>query len=98
MDFESHIQGEKPVLVEYYANWCEPCKLLIPILQEVKEQAGERAIVLRINIEQDKSYADDYQVYSVPTLILFKRGHVLWRKAGLISANEILEHLNLLIG
>jgi thioredoxin 1 len=97
MDFESHIQGAKPVLVEYYAGWSEPCKLLIPVLQEVKEQAGDRATVLQIDIEQDKPYADDYQVYAVPTLILFKQGHVLWRKTGLASAHEILEHLNLLM-
>lgn len=97
MDFESHIQGVKPVLAEYYADWCEPCKLLIPVLQEVMEQTGERATVLQIDIERDKSYADDYQVYSVPTLILFKQGHILWRKNGLASAHEILEQLNLLM-
>lgn len=97
MDFESHIQGTKPVVVEYYAHWSEPCKLLIPVLQEVKEQAGDRATVVRINIDEDKPFADDYQVYSVPTLILFKQGQVIWRKTGLTSAHEILEHLNLLM-
>lgn|SRR5689334_11288909 len=97
MDFESHIEGKKPVLVEYYADWCEPCKLLVPVLQEVKETAGDRATVLRINIDQDQPYANDYSVFSVPTLILFKQGKIFWRKNGITSSHEILEHLNLLM-
>ena len=97
MDFESHIKGKKPVLVEYYADWCEPCKLLTPVLHAVKEIAGDRAVVLRIDIENDKSYAEDYHVASVPTLILFKQGNIFWRKNGIPSAHEILEHLNLLM-
>ncbi|MGZ3839294.1 MAG: thioredoxin family protein [Flavisolibacter sp.] len=97
MDFESHINGRKPVLVEYYADWCEPCKLLVPVLQEVKETAGDRAVVLRINIDEDKPFAEDYQVYTVPTLIVFKEGNERWRKNGISSSHEILEHLNLLM-
>lgn len=97
VDFESHIQGNKPVLVEYYADWCEPCKLLVPVLQQVKEVAGDRATVLRINVDVDKSYADDYKVIAVPTLIIFKQGQVIWRKNGLSSPHEVLEQLNLLM-
>lgn len=97
MDFESHIQGCKPVLVEYYADWCKPCKLLVPVLQEVKETAGDGATLLRINIDEDKPYATDYNVYTVPTLILFKEGSMIWRKNGITSSHEILQHLNLLM-
>ena len=97
MNFESHIQGEKPLLVEYYADWSEPCKLLVPVLQQVKETAGDRAVILRINIDEDKAYAEDYQVYTVPTLLLFHRGQIIWRKNGISSSHEILEHLNLLM-
>ena len=97
MDFESHIQGHKPVVVEYYADWCKPCELLIPVLQQVKETAGDRATILRINIDEDKSFADAYQVYTVPTLIVFREGNIVWRKNGISSSHEILDHLNLLM-
>lgn len=97
MDFESHIQATKPVVVEFFADWNPACHLLIPVLQEVRETAGERATVLRIDIDKDKAYAEDYQVYTVPTLIIFKEGHITWRKDGISSSHEILEHLNLLL-
>ena len=97
MDFESHIQGHKPVVVEYYADWCKPCELLIPVLQQVKETAGDRATILRINIDEDKSFADAYQVYTVPTLIVFRQGNIVWRKNGISSSHVILDHLNLLM-
>lgn len=97
MDFESHIQSGKPTLVEFYADWSEPSKLLIPVMQEVKEIAGDRATILRIDIEKDKPYADTYQVITVPTLIIFKRGKIIWRKKGIPTSHEILEKLNLVL-
>ncbi|MGE5520435.1 MAG: thioredoxin family protein [Candidatus Dadabacteria bacterium] len=97
MDFESHIQGSKPVLVEFYAEWSGPCKLLIPILHEVKETTGNRISVLRINISEDPSYAEDYHVYTVPTLILFRDGRIIWRKNGIASSHEILHNLDLVL-
>jgi thioredoxin 1 len=97
LNFESHIQGGKPVVVEFYAEWSAPCKLMIPVLHEVRETVGERATVLRINIEKDKAYAEDYAVQTVPTLIIFKKGIAVWRKNGIAPSHEILEHLNLLM-
>jgi thioredoxin 1 len=91
--FESHIQGTLPVIVEFYADWCEPCKLMEPVMQEVKETAGERAITLKINIDQHAALAQQYSVYTVPAVAIFKEGHILWHKNGITPAHEILEHL-----
>ena len=96
-NFESHIAGEKPVIVDFFAEWCGPCKLMAPILQEVKQNVGERATVLKMDIDKNPAYAAQYDVLSVPTLIIFKEGHIVWRKAGVTSAHEILRHLAMFI-
>lgn len=93
--FESHINGSKPVVVDFFAEWCGPCKLMAPILHEVKEKIGERATILKLDIDKTPYYSQLYNIQSVPTLIIFKEGNILWRKSGVASAHEILEHLNL---
>jgi thioredoxin 1 len=93
ISFEGHIQGDIPVLVDFYAAWCGPCKLMPPILQEVKRTVGDRVTVLKIDIDANPGYAQQYQVYSVPTLILFHKGNILWRKSGVASAHEIIQQL-----
>lgn len=97
MNFESHIQGSKPVLVEFFAEWSQPSQLMASVLQEVKETAGERASVVRMDIDNEEPYAKDFHVFTVPTLMLFKEGRLVWRKEGISSSHEILEHLNLLM-
>lgn len=92
-NFESHIKGTLPVIVEFYADWCEPCKLMGPVMQEVKETAGERAITLKIDIDRNAGLAQQYGVYTVPAVAIFKEGSVLWYKNGITPAHEILEHL-----
>jgi len=96
-NFESHIAGTKPVVVDFFADWCSPCKLMAPILQEVKQQVGERATVLKLDIDKNQAYATEYGVQSVPTLLIFKEGHVIWRKSGVTPAHEILAHLAMFI-
>lgn len=93
--FESHIRGSKPVVVDFFAEWCGPCKLMGPILHEVKERVGERATILKMDIDKASYYTQLYNVQAVPTLIIFKEGNVIWRKSGVASAHEILDHLNL---
>lgn len=93
--FEGHIKGDKPVVVDFFADWCGPCKLMPPILHEVKEQVGERATVLKMDIDKVPYYTQLYNIRSVPTLIIFKEGQILWRKSGVASAHEILQHLNM---
>ena len=95
--FESHINGTKPVVVDFFAQWCAPCKLMGPVLTEVKEKVGERATVLKMDIDKNPHYAQLYNIRSVPTLAIFKEGHLVWRKSGVTPAHEILKHLELVI-
>jgi thioredoxin 1 len=91
---EGHIKGNIPVVVDFFAEWCGPCKLMGPILHEVKGKVGERATVLKLDIDKSPYYSELYNIRSVPTLMIFKNGNVLWRKSGVASSHEILEHLN----
>jgi len=91
--FESHIQGDKPVIVDFFAEWCGPCKMMTPILQELKKTVGDAVTVLKIDIDKNPRYAEQFNVRAVPTLIIFKKGNVLWRKSGVTRAQEILQQL-----
>ncbi len=95
--FISHIHGNKPVLVDFFAVWCGPCKMMPPVLAEVKSKIGDKAIILKMDIDKNATFASKYNVQSVPTLIIFKNGNILWRKSGVIPAHEILEQLKLYI-
>jgi thioredoxin 1 len=96
-DFEAHIQADKPVVVEFYAKWSPASILMNSVLEELRETVGVRANVIRIDVDQDKAYAKDYEVFTVPTLIVFKKGKQYWRSNGIAPVHEILEHLNLLM-
>ncbi len=93
--FEAHIQGNKPVVVDFSAEWCGPCKLMEPVLHQVKGQVGERATILKMDIDKYPDSVSLYNIRAVPTLIIFKGGEILWRKSGVIPAHEILQHLNM---
>ncbi len=93
-NFEQHIQGTKPVVVDFFAAWCGPCKMMPPILKQVKESAGEKVTILKMDIDKNRRYAEKYGIQSVPTLIIFKEGKILWRKSGVAPAGEILNQLN----
>jgi thioredoxin 1 len=97
MNYESHIQGNKPVIIDFFAEWSRACKLMVPILREVKETMGERAIVLNVDVEKEQELAALYDIQTVPTLMIFHRGQVLWRKNGFSSVHEILGHMQLMI-
>jgi thioredoxin 1 len=92
--FEGHIKGDIPVVVDFFAEWCGPCKLMGPVLHEVKDRVGERATILKLDIDKSPYYSELYAVQAVPTVMIFKHGKVLWRKSGVASAQEILQHLN----
>src|SRR6266511_5364901 len=94
-NFESHIKGDKPVVVDFFAKWCAPCKLMTPVLHKVKETIGERAVILKMDIDKNPAYTQLYRIQSVPTLIIFKHGNIIWRKSGVVPANEILHHLDM---
>lgn len=95
--FNTLIQSETPVLIDFYADWCGPCKMLSPILQEVKSVLGDRIKVLKVDVDSNAAIAGRYQVRGVPTMILFKEGEVRWRKSGVLPKHILLEELEPLL-
>ena len=83
------IQSPKPVLVDFYAEWCGPCRTMKPRLLDVAERIGENAKVVEIDVDKEKELADQYRIQSVPTLIIFKKGKQLWRQTGVISTHAL---------
>ena len=81
---------DKPVLVDFYADWCDPCKWLVPILDEVEVKINSNGSILKINIENNLIMKTTYQIQSVPTLIIFKKGNIVWRMNGFKTANELI--------
>ncbi|MDA8686081.1 thioredoxin [Robiginitalea sp.] len=87
--FGSLIASDTPVLVDFFADWCGPCKMLAPVLKQVKDQLGDQIRIVKIDVDQNSGIAAKYQVRGVPTLILFKSGQAVWRQSGVLPANTI---------
>jgi thioredoxin 1 len=87
--FQDLIKSEKPVLVDFHATWCGPCKMMTPILQELKKDVGENLTIIKVDIDQQPGIARTYNVQSVPTLALFRNGQLKWRQSGVIPAAQI---------
>jgi thioredoxin 1 len=94
MTFQEIINQDKPVLVDFFATWCGPCKMMSPILDDVKKRVGENASIIKIDVDKNPQAAATYQVRGVPTLILFKNGKPLWRQSGVVPANELENLIN----
>lgn len=90
MTFTEIIQQPKPVLVDFFATWCGPCKLMTPILSDVKQQLGETATIIKIDVDVNPNVASVYGIQSIPTLLLFKNGEVIWRKTGVATTHELV--------
>ena len=93
MSFQDLINSEVPVLVDFSAEWCGPCKMMAPVLQEVSKKMGDKARIVKIDVDQNSKIAESLQVRSVPTLIIFRNGKQLYRQAGVHSANQLTELL-----
>lgn len=91
--FKDIINGDKPVLVDFFATWCGPCKMMHPVLEELAQKEGDKVRILKIDIDQDRRAAAAYQVRSVPTLMIFKNGEVKWRETGTRPANDLIQVL-----
>lgn len=89
ISFTEMISGDTPVLADFYADWCGPCKLMGPILKDLKKRLGDSINIIKIDAEKNPTAAIKYQVRGVPTLILFKNGEVLWQQAGVVQASQL---------
>lgn len=92
-NFKELIKGDKPVLVDFYAQWCAPCKMMTPILENLKQAMGDKVGIIKVDIDSPQNHESTvlYQIRSVPTLILFKNGKIIWRHSGVISTEDIRE-------
>lgn len=89
--FEKIIQSKTPVLIDFHADWCGPCKVLTPILKDVKEELGDQLKILKVDVDRNNAIASQFQVRGVPTMILFREGRVLWRQSGVIPKDALLD-------
>lgn len=87
------INGNKPVLVDFYATWCAPCKTMTPIIEEIANEVKEQVRVLKIDIDKNQSVAANYKIQAVPTLIIFKKGEIVWCNAGAMDKVSLLKQI-----
>jgi len=89
--FQNIINGTTPVLVDFYAEWCQPCKIQAPILQEFAREMTGKLRVIKIDVEKNPAVARQYQIQGVPTLALFKQGNIVWRQSGVMQKQGLME-------
>lgn len=90
-NFNTIVNSKTPALVDFYADWCGPCKMLAPILKQVKEVLGDKIKIIKIDVDKNQPLAAKYQVKGVPTMLLFKNGKQVWRQSGVLQKEEIIK-------
>ncbi len=89
--FNELISGEQPVLVDFFATWCGPCKMMQPILEDTAKQLGDKIKIIKVDVDKNPLAASNFQVRGVPTLILFQKGKVLWRESGVVPSHQLIK-------
>jgi thioredoxin 1 len=92
-NFHELINSDKPVLIDFHATWCGPCKMMGPILQDVSKKIGGRAKILKVDVDKNPKVASKYRIQGVPTLMVFKHGKMIWRQSGVVPAHQLVEVL-----
>ena len=96
--FQTMINEDKPTLVDFYAEWCGPCKYMKPILEDLKSKIGDQAKIVKVDVDRNTQIAQSLRIQGVPTLILFRNGKIMWRQSGVVSSAELQKviqlHLN----
>ncbi len=93
-NFKDIVNSDQPVLVDFFAEWCGPCKTMSPILKEVAQKIQGKAKIIKIDVDKNQQAASVYKVRGVPTLILFKKGKQLWRQSGVVQTNDLVNLIN----
>lgn len=95
--FDSLINGDRPVLVDFFATWCGPCKTMAPILEQLKQMMGDAVSIIKVDVDKNQEVSQKYAISGVPTLMVFQRGEIKWKQSGVVPAHQLKQVLSALL-